>query len=205
MTEQTTNILIVGVGGQGVILASELLSEAAMQAGFDVKKSEVHGMSQRGGVVSSHVRFGKKVYSPLIPAGTADVVLAFEAAEGLRWAGQVSEDGLLVVNNQRIIPTIAHTKDYDYPEDPIGEARKIVKRTLALDGLDIANRVGSPKLVNTVLLGAISGELPIPGEIWEAVIRRRVPRGTEEMNLQAFKEGADANKAEIEKQSSLKV
>ncbi|MBM3326306.1 MAG: indolepyruvate oxidoreductase subunit beta, partial [Calditrichaeota bacterium] len=104
MSHQTTNILIVGVGGQGVILASELLCEAAMSAGFDVKKSEIHGMAQRGGVVSSHVRFGPKVQSPLIPNGQADVVLAFEAAEGLRWASQVKPDGALVMNTQRIVP-----------------------------------------------------------------------------------------------------
>jgi len=187
---KTFNILIVGVGGQGVILASELLSEAAMEAGFDAKKSEVHGMAQRGGVVSSHVRFAKKVYSPLNPNGAADVVLAFEAVEGLRFAQQVAENGLLVINTQKIIPTIAHTKEYDYPEDPITEARKIAGRVLPIDGLEIANKVGNPKLVNTILIGAIAQELPISRETWENVIRRRVPRGTDEANLQAFEEGA---------------
>jgi len=190
----TTNILIVGVGGQGVILASELLSEAAMQAGFDVKKSEVHGMSQRGGVVSSHVRFGPKVHSPLIPSGTADVVLAFEAAEGLRWAGEVKKEGMLAINTQRIIPPIAFTKEYSYPDDPIAEARKHAARVVPIDALDIAHQVGNPKLVNTVLLGAISGELPIAGEIWEAVIRKRVPKGTEESNLAAFQRGKETVK-----------
>ncbi len=188
----TTNILIVGVGGQGVILASELLSEAAMQAGFDVKKSEVHGMSQRGGVVSSHVRFGPKVFSPLIPAGTADVVLAFEAAEGLRWAGQVAVDGMLAINTQRIVPPIAFTKEYAYPDDPVGQAREHVKRVVSVDALEIAQEVGNPKLVNTVLLGVISGELPISDEVWEAVIRKRVPKGTEEANLAAFRKGKEA-------------
>ncbi|MFH0765883.1 MAG: indolepyruvate oxidoreductase subunit beta [Calditrichota bacterium] len=184
------NILIVGVGGQGVILASELLSEAAMAAGYDAKKSEVHGMAQRGGVVSSHVRFGPKVYSPLIPSGSADVVLAFEAAEGLRWANQVTPEGMLVVNTQRIVPPIAFTKEYSYPVDPVAEARQIVSRVVAMDALEIAHQVGNPKLVNTVLLGAISGELPISDEIWTLIIRRRVPRGTEDLNLTAFKRGA---------------
>lgn len=188
----TTNILIVGVGGQGVILASELLSEAAMQAGMDVKKSEVHGMSQRGGVVSSHVRFGPKVHSPLIPSGAADVVLAFEAAEGLRWAGQVKAGGMLAINTQRIIPPIAFTKEYSYPEDPIAEARKHVERVLPIDAVEIAREVGNAKLVNTVLLGAISGDLPISEEIWTAVIKKRVPKGTEEANLEAFKRGRAA-------------
>jgi len=175
-----------------VILASELLSEAAMQAGFDVKKSEVHGMSQRGGVVSSHVRFGPKVHSPLIPSGSADVVLAFEAAEGLRWAGQVKKDGLLAINTQRIVPPIAFTKEFSYPADPIGDAHKHVGRVVSVEALEIAHSVGNPKLVNTVLLGAISGDLPISDEIWETVIRKRVPKGTEEQNLAAFKKGRES-------------
>ena len=157
----------MGVGGQGVILASELLSEAAIAAGFDAKKSEVHGMSQRGGVVTSHVRFAKKVFSPLVPDGQADAVLAFEAAEGLRWAHQVSETGLLAINTQQIVPPIAFTKGYDYPEDPIGQARKQTKRVLSIDALNIAHKIGNPKLVNTILIGAISQEMPIDQEIWE--------------------------------------
>lgn len=199
--DKVTNILIVGVGGQGVILASELLSEAAMEAGFDVKKSEVHGMSQRGGVVSSHIRFGAKVHSPLIPAGEADVVLAFEAAEGLRWAHQARPDGLIAINEQRIVPPIAFTKEHYYPDDPVAEARTTSARVLAVNALEIAHKVGNPKLVNTVLLGAISNELPIEWEIWERVIRRRVPRGTEEMNLSALKAGKECAKrmAESEK------
>lgn len=192
----TFNILIVGVGGQGVILASELLTEAAMQAGHDAKKSEVHGMSQRGGVVTSHVRFGPKVYSPLIPYKSALVVLAFEAAEGLRWANQVAPGGLLVVNNQKIVPTIAFSSEYDYPEDPIAQASGIADRVMAIDGLGIAHRIGNPKLMNTVLIGAISGELPIEYRTWETVIRRRVPRGTEKLNLTAFKEGLKIVKVE---------
>lgn len=188
--EKTYNILIVGVGGQGVILASELLSEAAMEAGYDAKKSEIHGMAQRGGVVSSHVRFSTKVYSPLIPDRSSDVVLAFEVAEGLRFAPQVSETGLLVMNTQRIVPTIAFTKGFEYPRDPVGEAHKIVKRIMAIDALAIANQVGNPKLVNTILIGAMARELPISDEIWETVIRRRVPRGTEEQNLAGFAAGA---------------
>ena len=196
MSDKTINILIVGVGGQGVILASELLSEAAVSAGFDVKKSEIHGMAQRGGGVSCHVRFGKKVYSPLIPAGDADVVLAFEAAEGLRWASYVNQDGMMVVNTQQIIPVIAFTREYDYPADPIEQASKYANRVIPIDGLKIAHSLGNVKAVNTILLGAISLELPIAEETWEKVIRRRVPKGTEELNLSAFREGAKIVKAE---------
>ncbi|NQT33806.1 indolepyruvate oxidoreductase subunit beta [bacterium] len=188
--DKTFNILIVGVGGQGVILASELLSEAAMKSGYDVKKSEVHGMAQRGGVVSCHVRIGPKVYSPLIPYGDADVVLAFEAAEGMRWADQVSKNGLMVINTQQIVPPIAFTKKYNYPDNPIAEAGKIADRVLSIDAQGIAFKLGNAKAVNTVLLGAVSADLPIPEDVWEAVIRHRVPRGTEELNLAAFHEGA---------------
>ena len=190
MLNRTFNILIVGVGGQGVILASELLSEAAMKSGYDVKKSEVHGMAQRGGVVSCHVRFGPKVYSPLIPSGEADIVLAFEAAEGMRWANQVRNKGLMVISTQQIVPPIAFTKEYSYPDDPIAEAGRISDRVLSIDAQDIAMRLGNAKAVNTILLGAVSAELPINEEIWEAVIRHRVPRGTEELNLAAFHKGA---------------
>ena len=186
---KTYNILIVGVGGQGVILASELLSEAALKEGFDVKKSEVHGMAQRGGVVSSHVRFGEKVYSPLIPDGESHVVLAFEAAEGLRVTKQVADNGLLVINDQTIVPTIAHTKGFSYPENPIEKARAEVNRVIAIDGVKTAQQIGNPKLVNVILLGAIAKELPIKKETWESVIRKRVPRGTEQANLAAFAEG----------------
>lgn len=191
------NILIVGVGGQGVILASELLSEAAMASGFDAKKSEVHGMSQRGGVVSSHIRFGKKVFSPLIPENQADAVLAFEAAEGLRWAHQVSDTGLLVINDQQIVPPIAFTKGVEYPEDPIGQAKQQSKRVLAINALEIAHKIGNPKLVNTILIGAISQELPISPEIWEKTMRRLVPRGTEEQNLAGFAEGVKLTREEV--------
>ena len=192
MSDRIRNILIVGVGGQGVILASELLCETAMSAGYDVKKSEVHGMSQRGGVVSSHIRFGSKVYSPLIPAGASDAVLAFEAAEGLRWAGHVAENGVLLVNTQRIIPTIAFTKEYNYPNDPVAEARKVAGNVQSIDGIGIAERLGNKKAVNTVLLGALSTTLNIDEEIWEKIIRLRVPRGTEDLNMQAFHEGIKA-------------
>ncbi|MBM3329459.1 MAG: indolepyruvate oxidoreductase subunit beta [Calditrichaeota bacterium] len=185
----TTNILIVGVGGQGVILASELLSEAAMSAGYDVKKSEVHGMAQRGGVVSSHVRFGPKVHSPLIPDGAADVVLAFEAAEGLRWVDQVKPDGALVVNTQEIVPPIAFTKEHRYPDDPVGQARQVVEKVVAIDAHAVASEAGSSKMVNTVLLGAISNYLPLEEATWEAILRKKVPRGTEEANLTAFRRG----------------
>ena len=185
----TTNVLMVGVGGQGIILASEILSEVAMHAGMDCKKSEVHGMSQRGGVVTTHVRFGKEVFSPLIPQGAADVILAYEAAEGLRWCHQLRERGTIIINNQRLIPPIAMTKEYDYPMDAIKQIRARGVDMIEVDVADICQEIGNPRLGSTVLLGTLSAKLSIAEAVWLEVIKKRVPRGTEDLNLIAFKRG----------------
>jgi len=183
------NILIVGVGGQGVVLASQILSEVALQAGYDVKKSEVHGMSQRGGVVTSHVRIGKKVHSPLIPNGAADVILAFERAEALRWAHELKSGGSLIVNNHKIIPPIAVDPRYVYPEDALQRLEERIENLHVVDAARISEKLGNPRLANTVLLGALSKTLQIDEAVWRDVISRRVPRGTVDANLKAFEEG----------------
>ena len=183
------NVLIVGVGGQGVLLASELLSTAAVESGLDAKKSEVHGMAQRGGVVSSHVRFGEKVYSPLIPDGETDVLLAFEIAEALRWIHFLKEDGTVIVNDYRLVPPIAMMKGQHYPEDPVRKVRERVKNVLVVDARAVAKRLGNVRLVNTLLLGVLSLSVDLPLTVWEKVIRERVPKGTEDLNWQAFLEG----------------
>jgi indolepyruvate ferredoxin oxidoreductase beta subunit len=183
------DVLIVGVGGQGVLLASEILSAVAMEAGFDAKKSEVHGMAQRGGVVSSHVRMGKKVYSPLIKEGNADVILAFEKAEAMRWTHFLKPDGVIIVNDYQLVPPIATMKGFDYPVDPIGRVKKRVKEIKVIKALHIAESLGNPRLVNTILLGVLSSSLDIPESVWNKVIQERVPKGTEELNLKAFAEG----------------
>lgn len=185
----TLNVLIVGVGGQGVLLASQILSEVALQAGFDVKKSEVHGMAQRGGVVSSHVRFGPKVFSPLIPGGQADVILAFERAEALRWAHELKPDGSLIVNDQKLVPPIAVDPQYVYPEDAIEQLKGRVKNLGVVNAAEVSEKLGNPRLANTVLLGALSRTLDFDVDLWRQVISRRVPKGTEEVNLKAFEEG----------------
>ncbi len=185
----TENILIVGVGGQGVLLASELLCEAAVEAGFDAKKSEVHGMAQRGGVVSSHVRFGKKVFSPLIPEGEADVLLAFEQAEAMRWIYFLKDTGSVIINLYKLIPPIAAMKGFHYPQDSIEVVRKRQKNTIVVDAVSIAESLGNSRLVNTILLGVLSSRLKIPSEVWEKVIHGRVPKGTEILNIKAFREG----------------
>lgn len=183
------NVLIVGVGGQGVLLASELLTAVAVKAGMDAKKSEVHGMAQRGGVVSSHVRFGEKVYSPLIMEGEVDVILAFEKAEAMRWCHWLKKEGTIIINDYRLIPPIASMKGYDYPIDPLQTVKGRVNNVRVIDAARIAESLGNPRLVNTVLLGMLSASLHIEEELWEQVIHAGVPDGTQTLNVEAFKQG----------------
>jgi len=186
-----TNILIVGVGGQGVLLASEILSEAAMYSGLDVKKSEVHGMSQRGGVVSSHVRIAEKVYSPLIAHGGADFLMAFETAEGLRALDWLKPDGIIISSLTRLVPPITTTGEYTYPDDPAEMIRKKIKNAKILDADKIAMDLGNPRLVNTILLGVLSNSLEITEETWIETIKKRVPKKFTDLNLKAFKAGCE--------------
>ncbi|HDQ43910.1 MAG TPA: indolepyruvate oxidoreductase subunit beta [bacterium] len=183
------NILIVGVGGQGILLASELLGAVAFEAGYDVKKSEVHGMAQRGGVVSSHVRFGEKVYSPLIPEGEADTILAFEEAEAQRWLHFLKPGGNLIVNRRRLVPPIALMRDFSYPSDPVERVRERSGRVIPVDAMKFAKEIGNPKVENILLLGTLSTTLWIDAAIWTDTIRKWVPKETVEINLKAFDEG----------------
>jgi indolepyruvate ferredoxin oxidoreductase beta subunit len=189
MKNGTTNILIVGVGGQGVLLASEILSEVAKSSDLDTKKSEVHGMSQRGGVVTSHVRFGEKVFSPLIPNGEADAVLAFELAEGLRWSHQCKSGGITIVNNQKIIPTIVSTGKFSYPDSPADKIKKKNPGARIINAFELAKELGNSRLVNTIMLGVLSQFLDLEEEKWIEVIQRMAPKGTGELNKKAFLEG----------------
>ncbi|MBN2185669.1 MAG: indolepyruvate oxidoreductase subunit beta [Candidatus Krumholzibacteriota bacterium] len=189
MNNGTTNVLIVGVGGQGVLLASEILTEVAKNMGLDAKKSEVHGMSQRGGIVTSHVRFGKKVSSPLIPAGEADAILAFELAEGLRWVGQLGKDGVMIVNTQEIIPVITTTGKFSYPENIQEKISQLAGSPIFIDAFEIATKLGNFRLVNTILLGVLSKSLALDEKKWLEVIERMAPKGTGELNRKAFLEG----------------
>ncbi len=187
------NVLIVGVGGQGVILASNILCEVALRADFDVKKSEVHGMSQRGGVVSSHIRFGEKVHSPLVAEGTSVAVLAFESAEALRFAHEVKEGGTLIASTQKIKPPIsAGRRGPTYPENAIDDAKTVCNgRIIPIDAEAIAKELRNPRLTNTILLGALSVQLEIELDIWLNTIKRMVPPKTIDLNLQAFERGRE--------------
>lgn len=192
MVQDTTNILIVGVGGQGVLLASEIISAAAMHAGLDVKKSEVHGMSQRGGVVSSHVRIGPKVYSPTIGYGQADILMAFEQAEGLRALDQMKKDGHAIVSLTKLIPAIVtSTKALHYPEDAVAQMKAKAKNVIAVPADKIAGELGNPRLVNTILLGLASNWLPFRLDVWEEMIRTKVKAKFVEVNLEAFYRGRE--------------
>lgn len=187
--EAVTNIIMCGVGGQGVILASNIVSIAAMLAGSEVKKSEVHGMSQRGGSVVTHVRFGDSVSSPLISKGRGDVMMAFEKLESLRYIEYMGEHAIAIANSREMVPTTVSSGPFEYP-DGIIEALERHMPVIYVDGPGIArDDVGNARTANTVLVGALATKLDIPGDIWRAAIHRCVPYGTEDLNIKAFEAG----------------
>lgn len=195
---EITNILVVGTGGQGVMTATEILAEAAIALGHDVKKTEVAGMAQRGGVVSSHLRFGKKILSPQITPGQAHVLLGFEAAEGMRWRHMLRPDGLALMNTGRLVPPIVELGLYEYPDDPVAEVRAAGTRVFSFDASAIANELGDIRLGNTVMLGAISDYLPFPAEVIEQCILKRFASkkpALVELNRRAFAAGRAAAEA----------
>lgn len=185
---EKANFLLVGVGGQGTLTASDILANVGLQAGYDVKKSEVHGMSQRGGAVISHVRFAEKVYSPLIALGEADYLLSFELLESLRWAHFVHPKGTVLVNIQELPPVAVTSGQAEYPERETvrQELSQRARQVLFVRGLEIAQELGNARVTNTVLLGALSAFLPLAPEIWEGVILETVPERYRELNRQAF-------------------
>jgi indolepyruvate ferredoxin oxidoreductase beta subunit len=199
-----TNILVVGTGGQGVMTATEILAEAAIALGHDVKKTEVAGMAQRGGVVSSHLRFGPRVLSPQISPGTADVLLGFEAAEGMRWRHMLRPDGLALMNTGRLVPPVVDIGLYTYPDDPVAAMREAGTRVYAFDASGIAGELGDIRLGNTVMLGAISDQLSFPAEVLEqCVLKRFASKKPElvELNRQAFAAGRAAAQAALRGES----
>jgi indolepyruvate ferredoxin oxidoreductase beta subunit len=190
MPENKFDILIVGVGGQGVLLASEIISEVAMRAGLDIKKSEVHGMSQRGGVVSSHVKIAPRVFSPTIAQGQADVLIAFEQAEGLRAMNWMRSDGIAIVSRTTLIPAIVtSSKDLEYPDDPIATMQAKAPNVIPVEADKIAAELGNPRLVNTILLGILSNHLPFPVEAWTEAMKAKIKARFVEINLKAFERG----------------
>lgn len=184
-----TNILLVGVGGQGTLLASEILSEAFMLAGFDVKKSEIHGMSQRGGSVVSHVRYGREVFSPVVPEGEGDILFGFELMETYRYLPLMRRGATVVANNYRIpSPSILLGQEI-YPEGLEVKIRELFPDFMLVDGLKLATEAGNPRAANTVLLGAVSQRIDIAENFWLEAIEKMVPKKALEINLQAFRMG----------------
>ena len=187
------SVMIVGVGGQGTLLASRVLGSAMLSQGVDVKVSEVHGMSQRGGSAVTYVRYGDKVYSPIIAQGEADVLLAFEALEAARYLPWLKPEGTVVVNTQQMDPMPVVTGVAEYPKDILGKVREQGVKVVALDALGMAEEAGSSKAVNVVLIGAMAKKLDLPKEVWIDTIKETVPSKFIDMNLKAFELGYNAD------------
>jgi indolepyruvate ferredoxin oxidoreductase beta subunit len=191
---KVTNVLMAGVGGQGIILASGVLAQAAAAAGFKVKKSDVHGMAQRGGSVSSHVRFGEVVYSPLIPEGETDILMASEFLEGLRMLPHLRSGGRVVLSTQRILPPTVSRGEQAYPEDILRRVQERDPRAIHLDCLELAREAGDARTATVVLLGALSTLLPFPEINWLQLLEEAVPKKAVKVNLVAFQRGRELAK-----------
>lgn len=187
----TKSVLLVGVGGQGTILASKLLTLGLMEAGYDVKMSEIHGMSQRGGSVSSQVRYGDKVCSPVIELGGADILVSFELMEALRWLEYLKPAGKVVVNDYRINPMPVISGKAAYADDILAQLQKVSDVT-ALDAASIAQELGNPRVMNIVLLGSIIKAMGLEQIDWESIIRANVKPAFVELNIQALQAGQAA-------------
>jgi indolepyruvate ferredoxin oxidoreductase beta subunit len=190
LAARTLNVLLAGIGGQGVLTASQLLAEAGVRAGYDVKKSEVHGMAQRGGVVTSHVRIGRRVYSPIISSGEADLLVAFEEAEALRWRSEVRRGGTLIVNCLQVAPPVVNLGLFKYPDDPLANLRAFDGCFFPVEASAMAVQAGSPRLTGTIMMGAASAVVPLSVEHWESAIRARFSKAeVADQNLKAFHQG----------------
>jgi indolepyruvate ferredoxin oxidoreductase beta subunit len=184
----TCNLMIVGVGGQGTLLASKILGKVLSEEGYDVKVSEVHGMSQRGGSVVTYVKFGEKVYSPIIDKGEADVIISFEQLEALRYTEYLKPNGKMLISTQKIDPMPVITGNAEYPEN----IEKLLEKfnVTFIDAVDLALKAGSPKAANIVLLGAFSKVSDISADVWKEHIKKSVPEKFIELNLKAFDLGS---------------
>jgi indolepyruvate ferredoxin oxidoreductase, beta subunit len=196
--DRTRNILLCGVGGQGILLASEIISSALVRAGFDVKQSEVHGMAQRGGSVISRIRYGEKVYSPLIELGTADIAASFELLESLRYLPYFNKDTKVIVSTQKILPSPVATGVDTYPPDVLEQLQSRGLTVFPLDAFDIAKAVGETRAANVVITGALSVFLPIEEKIFLDVIEKRVPEKIRSVNIAAFLKGREITKKAVE-------
>ncbi len=190
MSEQG-NILFCGVGGQGILLASEVTAYSLLAAGMDVRKSEVHGMAQRGGSVTAHLRYGDKVYSPLISPGEADIVVAFEMMEAARYLQFMHPGSKVIVNTHKIFPPAVATGKMEYPENVLTGLADHSISVKEVDAFEVATRVGEVRAVNIVMVGVLSTYLPIDVQVFMDVLNERIPEKFREVNINAFQEGRE--------------
>jgi indolepyruvate ferredoxin oxidoreductase beta subunit len=185
----TKGILIAGVGGQGILRASDILSRVVMAAGLDVKKSEVHGMAQRGGCVTSHVRYGENVCSPLAKKHDVDVLVSFEKMETLRYLEYLRDNGNIIINTEEIYPPAVNLGDSIYPTDIIEKVKRLFEKVKVVDATALALKAGNIRTVNTVLLGTLSTCLTFANETWEKVLKESFPPKLLDANIEAFRVG----------------
>ena len=191
ISHMTTSVVLAGVGGQGILLASEIVAQAAMVAGLDVKTNEVHGMAQRGGSVVAHIRYGKDVFSPIVQKGTAKVLGSLERIEGLRYIDYLADDGVAVVSDQKIIPVTASTGGTPYPDVDESVLTPFFPKLVYVQALELATTLGNVKTANIVLLGTISTFLDLPEDAWKTAIARSVKEKFVAVNLEAFQKGRE--------------
>ena len=185
----TKSIMIVGVGGQGTLLASRILGNLIVTKGYDLKVSEVHGMAQRGGSVVTYVRFGEKVYSPIVTMGEADIILAFEQLEAYRWAPYLKENGKMIMNSQKMEPMPVITGAAEYPKDISAKLKNYTESFIELDALKLAVEAGNAKAVNVVLIGVMAQDMEFSQEEWIEAIKKTVPEKFVDINIKAFLAG----------------
>lgn len=188
----TKSVMIVGVGGQGSLLASRILGNVLLNQGFDVKVSEVHGMSQRGGSVVTYVKYGEKVYSPVIEKGEADIIISFEELESARWIPYLKKDGHLITSVQKIDPMPVITGNMEYPEDINGKISNLGIDIISVDALGLAEQAGTSKASNVVLMGVLSTKMGFDESVWQNALEQCVPAKFLELNKKAFALGAES-------------
>lgn len=196
MTKKINNVIVCGVGGQGIILVTELISDAAMLAGYDVKKSEVHGMAQRGGSVQGHVRFGEKVYSPIIKEGDCDVLMGFEYMEAQRYLKYVNKNSSIIYNLQKIVPLTCVTGGFKYPDNCEEIYIKYSKEAIMVDALSECKKLNNTRVMNVFMLGILAKRLTIDKTVWYKAIEQRLSKKSEELvqlNIKAFDLGWEYN------------
>jgi indolepyruvate ferredoxin oxidoreductase, beta subunit len=192
MKNTTKSILLAGVGGQGILRASDILSMALMASGLDVKKSEVHGMAQRGGCVTSHVRYGDKVYSPIAKKGSVDILLSFEKLEALRYLNYMKAGAQIILNEEELFPPSVNLGEADYPKDVVETAKKYFKNVLSINATALALQAGNIRTANTVMIGVVSRYMDVTPKIWGEILNDAFPKKLVTVNMTAFELGRSA-------------